>query len=102
MFTKKIFNNAAFLIDANGLAKGTFLDEDTGAMCALGALKAAAGYHPKEILELDGWQGFKYTMAYTKLSRYLEAKGYDWPSNWSDHQQTTEKDVVQVFRELAK
>lgn len=82
-----ILRRAADIIEENGWIQGTLVDDETGAVCAIGAIQQAC----RQIDTPTYWS------ARNALGQYVD----DGVSIWNDDEDRTKEEVLAALREAA-
>ena len=99
-----VLDHAATLIDYWGLHRGSYLNPATGAMCHLGAIYTAAGYHIHRHSKKDGW-----VRTTRGVNGFVAEAAADWDRKaiggsvviWNDDKCGSKKEAVAKLREAA-
>lgn len=99
---RDVLRRAADEVERRGLAKGMLCDEETGAVCARGAIVVSLGYHPGFaclIFSCSAWDEF--TKADDLLETFLGLDPNGVP-RWNNAPSRTQAEVVAALRGAAE
>lgn len=95
----QVLTNAERALDTHGWCRGV-LCNDTGEVCALGAIDIALNgedpYRDKSPAERATWK----TQRRIVQDRILAVTGIDWLSKWNDHKAHSKEEVQSLFRKV--
>ena len=103
----EILRSAADRIETDGWLQNSYWNANTGACCALGALRLASGYSMTKAHTLESAHKFmaatEYLKDYLHSTKYSETDANRPPSiaMWNDHDSRVAHDVIELMRSAA-
>lgn len=94
-----VFRRAAEVIQERGHAKDVF-ESETGAVCAVGALRIAAGYDVHNGLGLEPWEAVRF-LSPRICSNTTDEDPTERVADWNDAWDRSEAEVIEALRDAA-